>query len=175
MSLSSIALNFYNQYSHRKMLVACFWSTLSLTKGPHLCALCALCAFSPKIDKADQRRNMSDDFIWYNETAVVYAVSTATKRRCLVTYFIAVPGADKKFDPTESQQLYKFEVKVLFNLVQASCWVFSFKSTFKDCSISTAGRMPFLADSRFTTVFSINMIDVKEQILKRSHSLTKHI
>lgn len=38
-------------------------------------------------------------------------------------------------DPTESQQLYKFEVKVLFNLVQASCRVFSFKSTFKDCSI----------------------------------------
>ena len=40
---------------------------------------------------------MSDDNSWYNKTTGAYAVSTAIKGRYLVTYFIAVIGADKKF------------------------------------------------------------------------------
>ena len=41
---------------------------------------------------------MSVDYIWYNKTTGAYAVSSAAiKGRYLVTYFIAVIGADKKF------------------------------------------------------------------------------
>lgn len=68
-------------------------------------------------------------------------------------------------DPTESQQPYKFKVKVLFNLVQAIGRVLSFKSTIKDSSAysfdNAMMEAPFLADSRFSIVFSVNMIDVK--------------
>ena len=68
-------------------------------------------------------------------------------------------------DPTESQQPYKFKVKVLFNLMQAFCRVLSFKSTIKDSSTySVSNAMietPFLADGMFGTVFSANMSDVK--------------
>ena len=70
-------------------------------------------------------------------------------------------------DPIESQQPYKFEVKVLFNLMQAICTVLSFKSAITRTDSSTYSvsnamiEMPFLADGRFGTVFSANMSDVK--------------
>ena len=68
-------------------------------------------------------------------------------------------------DPIESQQPFKFEVKVLFNLMQAICTVLSFKSAITDSSTYSVSNamieMPFLADGRFGTVFSANMSDVK--------------